>query len=111
MIWVPTILSPLSLRLLQRPLRRLSQLLFCRSKFLCYPSQVKSTGDVIGNVDVDYTTGSFYPSYSIQPPTAGGLRYAGVGGAMCSYYHAYGGNKELEALWFSVHFPFDFSAI
>ena len=69
------------------------------------------TGDVMSNVDVDYTTGSFYPSYSIQPPTAGGLRYAGVGGAMCSYYHAYGGNKELEALWFSVHFPFDFSAI
>ena len=69
------------------------------------------TGDVMSNVDVDYTTGSFYPSYSIQPPTAGGLRYAGVGGAMCSYYQAYGGNKELEALWFSVHFPFDFSAI
>ena len=51
----------------------------------------KSTGDVMGDVDVDYTAGSFCPSYSIRPPTAGRLWCAGVGCAMCSYDHAYGG--------------------
>ena len=33
----------------------------------------KSTGDVFGNVDVDYATGSFCSSCSIPPPAAGGL--------------------------------------
>ena len=34
----------------------------------------KSTGDVVGNVDVDCATGSFCSSCSIPPPTAGGLQ-------------------------------------
>ena len=33
----------------------------------------KSTVDVVGNMDMDYATGSFCSSCSIPPPTAGGL--------------------------------------
>ena len=33
----------------------------------------KSTGDVFGNVDVDYATGSFCSSCSIPPPEACGF--------------------------------------
>ena len=33
----------------------------------------KSTGDVMGNVDVDCATGSFCSSCSIPPPKVGGL--------------------------------------
>ena len=51
----------------------------------------KSTGDVMGNVDVDYGTGSFCSSCAIPPPKAGGLWCGGVGCAMCSYDHDNGG--------------------
>ena len=33
----------------------------------------KSTVDVVGNMDMDYATGSFCSSCSIPPPPAGGL--------------------------------------
>ena len=39
----------------------------------------KSTLDVVGNVDVDYATGSFCSSCAIPPRTAGRLWCGGVG--------------------------------
>ncbi len=74
MVWVPSVISPLPLRLLQRPLRRLSPrlLFFDEQSFFVVPfGEVDS--DVVGNIDVDYATGSFCSSCSIPPHAAGGL--------------------------------------
>ena len=45
----------------------------------------KSAVDVVGDLDVDYATGSFCSSCTIPPRVVGGLRSDGVGCDLCCY--------------------------
>ena len=60
--------------------------LLLRTEFLLLSLSDKSTVDVVGNMDMDYATGSFCSSCSIPPPAAGGTLDFGVleWGVLCA---------------------------
>ena len=71
---------------------------------------MKSAADVVEYTDVDHATGSsFCSSYSIPPPTAGGLWSNGKGCAMCNYDGNCGGLIDFFWVFLVVGFSWGVS--